>query len=150
MKIYILLFILIAKINAQTIEGITNSDTIYIELKNNHKSKPVNFSIHYDNNSDMYIYDMKSKSNYEVKFTTYLKNDFYKRNFKVNNLMKFKKSNKDKIITIAFINKYGLFEIFSKVINNKKKKIFIIDERNIKYRKIIKRATALDNRKILI
>ena len=80
MKIYILLFILIAKINAQTIEGITNSDTIYIELKNNHKSKPVNFSIHYDNNSDMYIYDMKSKSNYEVKFTTYLKNDFYKRN----------------------------------------------------------------------
>lgn len=145
----IILIVFVSKMYSQDLDALKASDTIYINFNNDIFKKLKNLTFKSLTNGDMNEYFIQANNSHEIVIKTYKKSFFTEKNFKICNLKKFKLFNKDKIITLEFIEKFGLFEIFLNQLNYKKKKIFIIDEINKKNRKIIKRTIISDNREII-
>lgn len=138
------LFVFIFAMNAfgQDADYIKTLDTVYIVLKENEpmaSQKFSNFTLHSSGNGSINEYIFELTPILKVYITTQHDDKYAsKYNFEAKR-RKFLKANKDKMIYLPFIDKLGVSEFFinTLALNKSKKKIFIINESDLKKRKII-------------
>jgi len=147
MRILFLAILICSKLYSQDIDYIKSQDTLYILLskpKNEVSEKFKGFSIRYiisKYKSQYYITD-------SIRGNIYIQTeDEYDHDRNTKNLLcnrrKFLKENKNKIITMDYIQQHGVAKVFIDILRGSKKKtVYLIDNRSLKKRKILlKKAT---------
>ncbi len=128
----------------QNLGSLKTSDTIYIELNSKKIKEFKNITIQYYNNKTAHVYTLTFKNNENMSFMTDIQGSSSKENFKICSLKKFKKTNVDRIVTLEFLDNYGLYNIFLNQLEYNGKKIFILDEGDKKNKKMLKRTFGVD------
>lgn len=142
MKLLLLLIFISQSAFSQNIDSLKASDTIYILLKETDEvvSKEYkNFKIRSYSNTIEKTYEI-----YESNKTIVIHTDEKKESKKNNSYLKVKRKkflehNKDKIITLDFIEEHTPGKVFSEYLDNlhkQKKVIYIINEDDLKRRKL--------------
>lgn len=147
-KFIVILFFSFSFNYSQTLESITKTDTVYIFFNHIEFQQEKMADINRKKT-------LKEVRNYEIKFDEknfinfserkYLDFDsieFDKQMDKKTVKKSFLKKNKNIIIDINFIKKYGLKEVYF-LIQNKKK--YLIDSKEIKYKKLILKEVTFGN-----
>ena len=133
---------------SQTLESIKNADTIYIYFDHGEFQK---VKTPYINSNDILeeskIYEIKfDEKNYvnfsERKYFNYDDADAKKEMEKIIVKPSFLKENKDFIIDIEFIKKYGLEKVFYLI---QHKGVYLIDKRDIKKKKVVLKRVAFSH-----
>lgn len=144
--LFLLSFSLIG--NAQNFEKIKKSDIVYITFDHGEFQK---VKTPYINSNDILeeskIYEIKfDEKNYvnfsERKYFNYDDADAKKEMEKIIVKPSFLKENKDFIIDIEFIKKYGLEKVFYLI---QHKGVYLIDKRDIKKKKVILKRVAFSH-----